>query len=117
MVRGPAPRVPDSAAPGGRTSADLERLLGGDSLCLQSSVDLHSALRVGADVTAGVTDDLPIWGISICTRSDIAITRFMTSRAGFAWHNEYSWVRQQGTAPDGSDLTSSSLLLGFDFDF
>ena len=41
----------------------------------------------------------------------------MTSRAGFAWHNEYSWVRQQGTAPDGSDLTNSSLLLGFDFDF
>jgi hypothetical protein len=41
----------------------------------------------------------------------------MTSRAGFAWHNEYSWVRQRGTAPDGSDLTSSSLLLGFDFDF
>jgi hypothetical protein len=42
---------------------------------------------------------------------------FMTSRAGFAWHNEYSWIRQRGTAPDGTDLTSSSLLLGFDFDF
>jgi len=41
----------------------------------------------------------------------------MTSRAGFAWHNEYSWTRQRGTAPDGSDLTSSSLFLGFDFDF
>jgi hypothetical protein len=41
----------------------------------------------------------------------------MTSRAGFAWHNEYSWIRQRGTAPDGSDLTSSSLLMGFDFDF
>jgi hypothetical protein len=41
----------------------------------------------------------------------------MTSRAGFAWHNEYSWIRQQGTAPDGSALTNSSLLLGFDFDF
>ena len=42
---------------------------------------------------------------------------FMNSRAGFAWHNEYSWIRQRGTAPDGSDLTSSSLMLGFDFDF
>jgi hypothetical protein len=42
---------------------------------------------------------------------------FMTSRAGFAWHNEYSWIRQRGTAPDGTDLTSSSLMLGFDFDF
>jgi hypothetical protein len=41
----------------------------------------------------------------------------MTSRAGFAWHNEYSWVRLQGVAPDGSALTNSSLLLGFDFDF
>jgi hypothetical protein len=47
----------------------------------------------------------------------------MTSRAGFAFHNEYSWLRQRGTAPPcttclvGSDLTSSSLMLGFDFDF
>jgi hypothetical protein len=42
---------------------------------------------------------------------------FMTSRAGFAFHNEYSWIRQRGTAPDGTDLTSSSIMLGFDFDF
>lgn len=42
---------------------------------------------------------------------------FMTSRAGFAFHNEYSWIRQRGTAPDGSDLSSNSLMLGFDFDF
>jgi len=42
---------------------------------------------------------------------------FMTSRAGLAWHNEYSWIREQGLAPDGSALTSSSLMLGFDFDF
>jgi hypothetical protein len=41
----------------------------------------------------------------------------MTSRAGFAFHNEYSWLRQRGTAPDGTDATSSSLLIGFDFDF
>ena len=42
---------------------------------------------------------------------------FMTSRAGFAWHNEYSWIKQYGMAPDGSNLTSSALMLGFDFDF
>jgi len=42
---------------------------------------------------------------------------FMNSRAGFAWHNEYAWIRQRGGAPDGTDLTSSSVLLGFDFDF
>ena len=42
----------------------------------------------------------------------------MTSRAGFAWHNEYSWVRQRGTSQVSlTDLTSSSLMLGFDFDF
>ena len=42
---------------------------------------------------------------------------FMTSRDGFAFHNEYSWIRQRGTAPDLGDLSSSSILLGFDFDF
>lgn len=42
----------------------------------------------------------------------------MNPRAGFAIHNEYSWLRQRGTSPvTFSDLTSSSLLLGFDFDF
>jgi hypothetical protein len=42
---------------------------------------------------------------------------FMTSRAGFAWHTEYNWFHQDGTAPDGTNLTSSELLTGFDFDF
>jgi hypothetical protein len=42
---------------------------------------------------------------------------FMTSRAGFAFHNEYSWFRQRGTAPDGTDFSTNSLMLGFDFDF
>jgi hypothetical protein len=42
---------------------------------------------------------------------------FMSSRAGFAFHNEYAWLRQRGTAPDGTDLSSSSLMLGFDFAF
>jgi len=42
----------------------------------------------------------------------------MTSRAGFAWHNEYSWLRTNGIAPiSATDVTSNSLLLGFDFDF
>jgi hypothetical protein len=42
---------------------------------------------------------------------------FMFSRAGFAFHNEYSIIRQKGTAASGLNLTSSSLFLGFDFDF
>jgi hypothetical protein len=41
----------------------------------------------------------------------------MTSRAGFAWHNEYSWLRVQGVASNGTAATSSSLMSGFDFDF
>ena len=42
----------------------------------------------------------------------------MTSRAGFAFHNEYSWLRQRGTSPvTATDLTSNSLFFGFDFDF
>ena len=42
----------------------------------------------------------------------------MTSRAGFAWHNEYSWLRSRGLSPvTGTDITSSSLMSGFDFDF
>ena len=42
----------------------------------------------------------------------------MNPRAGFALHNEYSWLRQRGTSPvTGTDVTSSSLILGFDFDF
>ena len=43
---------------------------------------------------------------------------FMTSRAGFAFHNEYSWLRQRGTSPvTATDLSSNSVLIGFDFDF
>jgi len=42
----------------------------------------------------------------------------MTSRAGFAWHNEYNWMKQDGTGPNpGENLDSSELLLGFDFAF
>ena len=42
----------------------------------------------------------------------------MTSRAGLAWHNEYSYIRQKGTAPTpGQDLASGSLFFGLDFDF
>jgi len=43
---------------------------------------------------------------------------FISSRAGFAFHNEYAIMRQRGAAPiSGLDLTASSLLIGFDFAF
>jgi hypothetical protein len=43
---------------------------------------------------------------------------FISSRAGFAFHNEYAIIRQRGASPvNGLDLTTSSLLFGFDFAF
>jgi hypothetical protein len=43
---------------------------------------------------------------------------FMTPRAGFAWHNEYNWLHQDGTGPiPGTNINTSELLIGFDFDF
>ena len=43
---------------------------------------------------------------------------FISSRAGFAVHAEYSWLRQRGAAQiSGNDLISSSVFGGFDFDF
>ena len=46
---------------------------------------------------------------------------FMTSRAGFAWHNEYNWLHQDGTGPviglSSPNVNTSELLTGFDFDF
>jgi hypothetical protein len=46
---------------------------------------------------------------------------FMTSRAGFAWHNEYNWLHQDGTGPvvglSTTNINTSEVLTGFDFDF
>jgi len=42
---------------------------------------------------------------------------FISSRAGFAYHAEYSIIWQKGASPTNTELTTSSLLFGFDFDF
>jgi hypothetical protein len=43
---------------------------------------------------------------------------FISSRAGFAFHNEYAIEWQRGASQvTGSNLTTSSLLVGFDFAF
>ena len=43
---------------------------------------------------------------------------FMFSRAGFAYHAEYSLIQQQGASPlTATQLSSYSAFLGFDFDF
>jgi hypothetical protein len=42
----------------------------------------------------------------------------MFSRAGLAWHNEYSRSKIKGAAPlSGQDLTNQSVFVGFDLDF
>jgi hypothetical protein len=42
---------------------------------------------------------------------------FISSRAGFAYHAEYSIIWQKGASPVFTPLATSSLLFGFDFDF
>ena len=46
---------------------------------------------------------------------------FMTPRAGFAWHNEYNWLHQDGTGPvlglGTANINTSEVMTGFDFDF
>jgi hypothetical protein len=42
----------------------------------------------------------------------------MNSRAGLAWHQEYSWVLSRDTSPlTGRDAAGSSLFMGIDFAF
>lgn len=41
----------------------------------------------------------------------------MFSRAGLAWHQEYSINRTRGVGGLGEDVLSSSFMMGFDFDF
>jgi len=43
---------------------------------------------------------------------------FMTSRAGFAWHNEFNIFHQIGTSSlTSTNVNTSEVLAGFDFDF
>jgi hypothetical protein len=42
----------------------------------------------------------------------------MFSRAGFAYHAEYALIQRDGSSPlTATQLNSSSVFLGFDFDF
>ena len=41
----------------------------------------------------------------------------MLSRAGLAFHNEYSQAKMGNLAPSGTDLLNRSLMVGFDFDY
>jgi len=75
----------------------------------------YETIRMSQQGTAGAPSNLG--NISTYTIG-YRYNPFMTSRAGFAWHNEYNWLHQDGTGPEpGQNINSSELLLGFDFDF
>jgi hypothetical protein len=78
----------------------------------------------GASYGAGVTGPNGITGPAASNFGNVSTftigyryNPFMTSRAGFAWHNEYNWMHTEGVSPTGGPLDVSELLIGFDFDF
>jgi hypothetical protein len=78
-------------------------------------VGRYELVRVSRQANPGIRSDLgdlDTWTVGY------RLYPFMSSRAGLAWVQEYSRQRSVGTAPlTGRDVTSSSLLMGFDFDF
>ncbi len=78
----------------------------------------YETIRMSRQATAGNPSNLG--NISTYT-AGFRYNPFMTSRAGFAWHNEYNWLHQDGTGPivgtTGLNVNTSELLTGFDFDF
>jgi hypothetical protein len=81
-------------------------------------VSRYETVRMSQQATPGTPSNLG--NVSMFTVG-YRYNPFMTSRAGFAWHNEWSWLKQDGTAPSATGLpanqTSNELMMGFDFDF
>jgi hypothetical protein len=78
----------------------------------------YETIRMSRQATPGTASNLG--NISTYTLG-FRYNPFMTSRAGFAWHNEYNWLHQDGTGPmiglNTTNVNTSELLTGFDFDF
>jgi hypothetical protein len=75
----------------------------------------YETIRMSQQSTPGSPSDL---GNVTTYTAGFRYNPFMTSRAGFAYHGEYNLFHQVGTAPDNTtNLNSSELLFGFDFDF
>jgi hypothetical protein len=78
----------------------------------------YETIRMSRQATPGTASNLG--NISTYTLG-FRFNPFMTSRAGFAWHNEYNWLHQDGTGPmiglNTSNINTSEVLTGFDFDF
>jgi hypothetical protein len=78
----------------------------------------YETIRMSRQATPGTASNLG--NISTYTLG-FRYNPFMTSRAGFAWHNEYNWLHQDGTGPlaglNTTNVNTSEFLTGFDFDF
>ncbi len=78
----------------------------------------YETIRMSRQATPGTASNLG--NISTYTVG-FRYNPFMTSRAGFAWHNEYNWLHQDGTGPlaglNTTNVNTSEVLTGFDFDF
>ncbi|MGD0566964.1 MAG: hypothetical protein ABSA78_01055 [Candidatus Sulfotelmatobacter sp.] len=78
--------------------------------------------QANGDVCGGVACPANLGNISTYTVG-FRYNPFMTSRAGLAWHNEYNWLHQDGTGPTNlfsgalTNINTSELLMGLDFDF
>ena len=75
----------------------------------------YETIRMSQQSTPGTRSDL---GNITTYTVGYRYNPFMTSRAGFAWHNEFNIFHQTGTAAlSGSNINTSEVLAGFDFDF
>ena len=75
----------------------------------------YETIRMSQQATAGAPSNL---GNITTYTIGYRYNPFMTSRAGFAIHNEFNWLKQDGTSPvTNTNLATGELLLGFDFDF
>ncbi|MGD0791433.1 MAG: hypothetical protein ABR920_06650 [Terriglobales bacterium] len=75
----------------------------------------YETIRMSQQSTPGTRSDL---GNITTYTVGYRYNPFMTSRAGFAWHNEFNIFHQDGTSPlTQTNVNTSELLMGFDFDF
>ena len=75
----------------------------------------YETIRMSQQSTPGTRSDL---GNITTYTVGYRYNPFMTSRAGFAWHNEFNLLHQDGTSPvSNTNINTSEVLVGFDFDF
>ena len=75
----------------------------------------YETIRMSQQSTPGTRSDL---GNITTYTVGYRYNPFMTSRAGFAWHGEFNLLHQIGTSPvTATNVNTSEVLTGFDFDF